>query len=301
MGLERGSIATDPGDSRISYTQFSMYMTCPRSWELAYARNLRSKEPTIHLLFGTAMHNTIQEWLIQLYGGEGKPIKLNESLHHQMVSVFSDLVETHDPSFTSLTEIDEFYNDGVDILNVLRKDYWKYFNPTQTKLVGIEYPILVTPIETKPNVKLVGYLDIVLSDDGHYIIQDLKTSTRGWSDYQKVDITKISQLLIYKYYFSELNNLKLSDVQVQYIILNRKLKEKIELFIPKQTSAATKTVIDRLREFIDYAFDDRGQVRLDVGYPAVSGYGYENCKFCEFRDREDLCPVSKRIPDIALK
>ncbi|HCT53773.1 MAG TPA: hypothetical protein DF712_15080, partial [Balneola sp.] len=42
--------------ARISWSQFSMYRTCPHRWELNYAKKLRKFIPSIHLIFGTAMH-----------------------------------------------------------------------------------------------------------------------------------------------------------------------------------------------------------------------------------------------------
>ena len=44
----------------ISYSQFSIYNDCPRKWELLYKEGLNEYQPTIHTVFGTAMHTTIQ-------------------------------------------------------------------------------------------------------------------------------------------------------------------------------------------------------------------------------------------------
>lgn len=304
MGVEKHQRVPgiEPGDSLISYTQFSMYQNCPHSWELAYARKLRTKEPTINLMFGTAMHNTIQDWLTTMYGDSGSVVKLNEQLQLNMEKSFDEMVTEWGKPFSSIDEIEEFYEDGVEILRHLKKDRLEYYNTDESKLHGIEVPILVTPVDEKPTVKLIGYLDVVLSllDDKHFIIQDLKTSTNGWTDYQMRDRTKVSQLLLYKYYFGKQYNVRVQDITVQYIILRRKSKNKLQIFIPKQTNPALKSIVDELKEFVNTAFDDSGKVRLDIEYPAVSGYGNEKCRFCEFKDRLDLCPVSNRIPDIEL-
>ena len=53
--------------SKISYSQLSMFSECPLRWKLNYIDKLRVSEPSIHLLFGTAMHEVIQTWLEVMY------------------------------------------------------------------------------------------------------------------------------------------------------------------------------------------------------------------------------------------
>ncbi len=53
--------------NRISYSQLSMYSECPKKWKLNYIDKLRVSEPSIHLLFGTAMHAVIQKYLDVMY------------------------------------------------------------------------------------------------------------------------------------------------------------------------------------------------------------------------------------------
>ena len=53
--------------SRISYSQLSMYNECPLRWKLNYVDKLRIFESSIHLLFGTAMHEVLQTYLEIMY------------------------------------------------------------------------------------------------------------------------------------------------------------------------------------------------------------------------------------------
>ena len=298
VNKKNAPVVIEPGDAVISYSQFSMYQTCPHSWELAYIKGLRTKEPNIHLMFGTAMHETIQEWLAATYSGEPYKFDISDRLHLKMIGTFSNLITEYGEPFSSPDEMFEYYEDGVQILKQFL-DAGMY-DPSDTSLFGIETEIIVTPVESKPKVKLIGYLDYVLSmlNDTQFVITDLKTSNKGWSDYQKKDRTKLSQLMIYKHYFAKIHKIKPSNVTAQYIILSRKSSNKIEVFIPKQTPQFIKSVISELEDFVNYSFNDDGSYRVDAGYPAVSGYGYEKCRFCEFKDREDLCPVKSRIPHI---
>ena len=56
-----------PDERKISYSQFSMYSQCPKHWELAYAKNLRTYSQSIHTIFGTAMHETLQHYLTVMF------------------------------------------------------------------------------------------------------------------------------------------------------------------------------------------------------------------------------------------
>ena len=49
--------------SRISYSQISLYNECPLHWKLRYVDKLYISESSIHLIFGTAMHEVLQTWL----------------------------------------------------------------------------------------------------------------------------------------------------------------------------------------------------------------------------------------------
>ena len=56
---------TEP--KKVSYSQFSKWKNCPYAWELKYVHGHRLDDGNIHSVFGTAMHETIQEWLDILY------------------------------------------------------------------------------------------------------------------------------------------------------------------------------------------------------------------------------------------
>ena len=53
--------------NRISYSQISMFSTCPHRWKLNYIDKLRVSESNIYLVFGTAMHEVIQTYLEVMY------------------------------------------------------------------------------------------------------------------------------------------------------------------------------------------------------------------------------------------
>ena len=50
----------------ISYTQLSAWMECPHRWKQMYIDKIK-QPPSIHLSFGTAMHETLQEYIELMY------------------------------------------------------------------------------------------------------------------------------------------------------------------------------------------------------------------------------------------
>ena len=139
-------------------------------------------------------------------------------------------------------------------------------------------------------------VDVVMRDlsDNSIIIIDLKTSTRGWNKYQKSDKYKNAQIVIYKKYYSELFNIPLEKIKVEYQIMRRKLYEDAPFPIPymsKHIPANGKPSVNKVyNEFIGFVnevFDDEGNFN-DLPFPKVPGDKGKNCRFCEFKAR-GLC------------
>ena len=66
--------------SRISYSQLSMFSECPLRWKLNYIDDLSISEPSIHLLFGTAMHEVIQEFVKDTWGKDLRVFVVNNKV-----------------------------------------------------------------------------------------------------------------------------------------------------------------------------------------------------------------------------
>jgi hypothetical protein len=190
-------------------------------------------------------------------------------------------------------ELEEFYGDGRRILEWFKKKLDKFYTKSGFELVGIEIPLNT---KVKEGVHFIGFVDIVMKDlsDNSIIIIDLKTSTMGWNKYQKSDKYKNAQIVIYKKYYSELFNVPLDKIKVEYQIMRRKLYEDAPFPIPyisRHVPANGKPTVNRVHkefmEFVDEVFDDEGKFR-DLPYPKVPGERKKNCKFCEFLSR-GLC------------
>ena len=180
-----------------------------------------------------------------------------------------------------------------------KKKRGAYFSKKNTKLVGIEMPILCET-ESNSNIMMMGFLDIVMKEHDKIKIYDIKTSTRGWKDKQKK--SNGDQLRLYKKFFSKQYGIEEKDIEVEYFIVKRKLWEncdfpqkRIQLVRPSSGKPSLNKVMRELDNFISTAFTPEGKHNKEANYPAIAGEKNVNCKWCEFSDREDLCPKAERI------
>jgi hypothetical protein len=283
--------------AKVSFSQYSMYSSCPQQYKLNYIDKLGESSANIHTIFGTSMHETIQHFLSVMYGVSKKQameIDTDKLLLDWMRKEFiKENEKLTEGTICTQLELEEFYGDGRRILEWFKKKLDKFYTKTGFELVGIEIPL---NSKVKEGVHFIGFIDIVLRDmaSGEIIIIDLKTSTQGWNKYQKADKYKNAQIVLYKKYYSELFNVPLDKIQVEYQILRRKMPEDspfpipyISKHIPANGKPSVNKVYSEFMEFIDTVFDDEGKYR-DINYPKVPGPNKKNCKFCEFLQR-GLC------------
>ena len=277
---------------RISYSQLSMFSECPLRWKLNYIDDLSVSEPSIHLLFGTAMHEVIQTWLEVMYNDSIKnanKLNLEQRLHDKMYEQFKLYKEAYGKNPCTIEEMKEFFNDGVAILDFIKKRRADYFSKRGYKLIGCEVPINV---DLKKNVKMVGYLDLVILDEvsDTLKIYDIKTSTKGWNKWMKKDENKTQQLLLYKQFYSKQYNHPIDKIEVEYFIVKRKLWEeamfpqkRVQKFSPASGTVSMNKVAKRLDNFLDIAFDDDGE---KTSKDIVATPSKKSCRWCEFKNTE---------------
>jgi hypothetical protein len=280
--------------AKVSFSQYSMWSSCPHQYKLNYIDKLGESSSNVHTIFGTAMHETIQHYLSVMYGVSKKQadeINKDKLLLENMRKAYkSEADKMSEGTPCTQIQLEEFYGDGRRILAWLDKHMHKFYSKSGFELVGIEIPLNAT---IKEGVHFIGFIDIVIRDlaSNEIIIIDLKTSTMGWNQYQKADKMKNSQILLYKKYYSELFSIPLQKIKVEYQILRRKLPEDsafpvphVSKHIPAHGSPSVKKVYDEFMEFINTVFDDGGGFK-DIEFPKVPGAAKKNCKFCEFGNR----------------
>lgn len=272
----------------VSYSQFSNWWTCPYRWHRDYILKEKVFEESIHMSFGTGIHEAIQLYLKTLY-------EIGEK-EAEAVDVVSTFIEAFKREVTkkniahTKAEFDEFVEDGKGILFEFKapENRIRYFPREKYELIGIENEINE---DLTNNVNLTCRLDMVLKEkiSGDIRIIDFKTATREWSALQKEDFTKVSQLVLYKAIYSKKFNVPLNKIHIEFIIMRRKLydnasykQSRIQIVKPPAYTKDVLQVIKEFRGFVETCFTTDGLHNTEQKYPKVPGKGKKNCKYCSY-------------------
>lgn len=274
----------------VSFSQFSNWWTCPYKWYRDMVLKERVFEESIHMSFGTAIHEAIQAFLVAHFNQSEEAARKID-----VVTMFTEAFKrevTKKGIKHTQEEFNEFVEDGKGILAefLAPANVKLRFPRDKFELVGIEVKF-VSPIVN--NVNLDARLDLVLKEklSGDIYILDLKTATNAWTAYQKEDFTKVSQLLLYKAVYSKVHNIPLSKIHVEFVILKRKMYEKentnyeqtrLQSFKPASFQDNVLQVIKEFRNFVQYSFNADGQHNTTARFPKQPGKNRANCKFCAY-------------------
>jgi len=291
------------GQKNISYSQMSMFHRCPHQWELSYKENLREYTESIFTLFGSSLHEVIQDYYETFYNNSVKAadeMDLALLLGDQMKTNYAESKEkNNEEHFSTAKELAEFYEDGVEIFKEFKKRRGNYLTKSGWHLAGIEIPIMITPEKDYENTLFKGFIDAVLYHEPteSFVIVDFKTSTRSWSADKKKDVMTQNQLILYKEFFSRQFNVPAEKIDVKFMILKRKIyaqsdfpQPRISEFRPLSGPIKTKKAVNLVKSFITGCFNKDGSYQ-DKTYPKVPSQS--NCKYCIFTDRPDLCDKRK--------
>jgi len=282
-------------DKVVSYSQYSIWASCPYRWKLKYIDKKEPYQASIHTVFGTAFHETLQKYIDVMYnesGAASDKLNLVDIFQERFREVYLKEYKSSGYHFTSAEEMGEFFDDAEAILNWIQRRRNKLFTIRNMKLLGIEIPLV---LKMANNVFFQAYIDFVLYDEDlkKYYIYDIKTSTRGWGDKEKKDEDKVAQIILYKNYFAQQFNVDVDSIEVEFFIVKRKIWEESEYPIPrvqsfKPPSGKNKQsrATGRFREFIEDCFDESGKPKIKS---YIKNVGESSCKWCPFADKPDLC------------
>ena len=277
-------------EKNISYSQLSMYTQCPKKWALQYRDGHKVSEQSIHMTFGTALHETLQLYLNTMYNESAAAadrLDLETDFENRLRDEYQKgYKKNNGVHFADAQGLREFYSDGIEIISYIKKNRGKYFSKRGWWLVGCEVPIVLAPNPHLPRVKYMGFLDVVLYNENtnKFIIIDIKTSTRGWNDKAKKDKSKQHQLVLYKKFFAQQYNVPIDDIDIEFFIVKRKLYEsqdfvikRVQQFRPPSGKTSVNRATKSLNEFLDNCFTSEGFNQKDM--PALTN---NNCKWCPY-------------------
>jgi len=285
-----------------------MYSKCPKQWKLSYIDKLSTFTHSVATCFGTAFHETLQNYLTVMYTQSVKAannINIRDELTNNLKQVYSQaVIENNGEHFSNPIELTEHLEDGIAILEWFIKRRAQYFSTKGYELVGIEVELCVPASQKNPNVFWYGFIDVVIRDtDLNKIkIYDIKTSRMGWNKWQKSDKLKLAQLVAYKKYFSDQFGTPIDNVDIEFFIVKRKLIEesmfpqkRIQIVNPASGTVTRKKVQKSIDEFIEHCFDENGNKKTNGKYLALAGKGAKHCKWCPFKSDYENCPKEDRI------
>jgi RecB family exonuclease len=283
----------------VSYSQLSMFNECPKKWSLQYKEGHKQFTSSIHTVFGTALHEVLQAYLTTMYeksGAEADRLNTSEMLQDALREEYKKQYKANNKQhFVKPEELGEFFEDGVAIIREFTKDKAKYFSKRGWYLVGVELPLALHPHAKLYNVLFQGYLDLVMYHEptNRIKIIDIKTSKSGWSKREKSDEQKQFQLILYKKYFSEIYNFPIDNIDIEFMIVKRKLYEsedfvikRIQLYKPASGKVKLNKVSKSIEAFVEQAFDRNGY--KDVEHQPTPN---DKCKWCPFH-KTHLCSAT---------
>jgi len=289
----------------ISYSQMSIFRGCPHRWKLQYKDKIKAFTSSIHTVFGTAIHETLQHYLDVMFetsGANADRINLEEYFQEKFIGEYkTQYKKNNEQHFSSAEEMREFFEDGVSILNWFKKKRSLYFSRRGWYLVGCELPIVIPPNKMYNNILYTGFLDVVMYHEPTqtFKIIDIKTSTKGWNQKDKKNEDKQFQLLLYKQFFSEQYGIPLSNIDIEFFIVKRKVLDwddeklmsphqayRVQTFTPPSGKIKLGRAKKAINNFINECFNSKGEIKEQEYPKSVSKW---NCMFCPFKEDKEKC------------
>ena len=290
----------------ISYSQMSIFRSCAYRWKLQYKDKIKRFNSSIHTVFGTAIHEVMQHYLDLSYEKSfsfaDREIDIEDHFQNTFISEYQlQYKKNNNEHFSSAEEMREFYEDGIAILNWFKKKRSRYFTKKGTYLVGCEIPIIIAPNKMYNNVLYMGYLDIVMYNEktDTFKIIDIKTSTKGWNQYDKKNEDKHFQLILYKKFFSEQYGIPLDKIDIEFFIVKRKVLDwddekimsphqayRVQQFSPPSGKIKINRAKNAVNDFITECFSSSGNIK-EINYPKSPSKW--NCTFCPYGEDKELC------------
>jgi hypothetical protein len=290
----------------VSYSKYAVWFKCPYHFYLDNVRGLRVFEDSIATCFGDAIHEPLQLYVEKLYK-EGTKAADDIDLFGMFKELFKKYLTERKVEHTD-DEFTDYVYDGDDIIKAFTNftNRMKFFPSGKYEFIGVEDEILM-PI--KNNVMFTGFIDIILKEKvmGRYRIIDLKTSSREWNKWQKEDPAKYSQVLLYKAFYSKKYNIPLGMIDVEFLILKRKLLEgvtypqsHIQFFVPRNNNKAILDTLETFSQFVGECFKPDGTFVEDLLiYPKIPGKAKKHCKYCPHKKVN--CDAKSDVPESELE
>jgi hypothetical protein len=246
----------------ISYSELSSFANgCQWKWKLDYLEDRRSKDFSVDLDYGTAVHASLESYLRRK---DPVPVEAAIEIFNE---TFSKLYAENGPKYAkplSAKDHAMLVASGPAILKYI-KDC-----PDLQGLEPVhnEYPLFEDIARDGEPMKFKGFIDIVFKGKdkrGKDIlwICDFKTCSWGWDREKRSDVWRHYQLFLYKYFLCKKFNIDPKNVRVAFILCKKrpsKGADPVEWFAvsagPVSVQRALDVLNDNITEMIEREKDN---------------------------------------------
>ena len=260
----------------VSYSQYSTYRNCPRKYFYTYVKKIGGFKANEYTTFGTAMHETLQEYLELAYRKEDR----NQYDMYEKLKYYLTKNNNKDHTLTPL-ELSTYLLKGLETLLQIHYDFKNIFPKIKEwELVSNEYEMK----KVYNDLDFNQYIDVLFKKRGEdkYIIIDIKTSKFRYV-VKYIDVKKKMQLHLYRETLAEQLGIPSSNIETKYLVLavNRDIAYgKVNKY---QVIDVTSVRTTDFYNFVNDIFVD-GKRREDI-----SLYPKNVTKLCDYCDLKKEC------------
>ena len=249
------------GRPYLSWSAVSTFMQCPLKFKFRYLERLPEETLSSSLLFGSGIHQALEEFFRAELAGGPKPTL------EKLVYIYRSTWLPADPEAVSLGGSDT--RESLDRLavKVLRAFLASDSAGLLGHVLGVEEEISGLLVEGVPD--LLGRVDLVTEEKDSLTITDFKTSRGKWSADTVEEAS--SQLLLYSSLAGAFSPKK--TIRLRFVVLTKTANPTVEQHfaeINPQKLARVKKIFERVW----------GAIQTGVFYPAPS---VMNCSGCGFK------------------
>ena len=263
----------------VSYSELKQWKECSWRHKLLYIDKIKSFEESPHLHYGTIIHDACEHYL------KTRELKIEEANNKIKTAWDEHGFDSND--FITL-QTSRALLQGWNYKHNNLSDWIKWAEtcllslPTFLEETFPKWEYVAAEDALYENIigfdtKFKGYIDCVIKTPNKgkykYWILDWKTSNgRGWSIEKQRDFLIQSQVILYKSFWGNKNNIELKDIQCGFVLLKKvkKVEKACQLIRvssgPKSLEKANKNIRNMLKTL----------------EKSIYLKNRDSCKFCDF-------------------
>lgn len=263
--LQSPPVPSTPSPAKRDYISFSSitsYQACPLRWYFKYVAGLPERTVSSSLVFGSAIHRSIEHHFNELMAGNEPP-----SLD-ALIGEYDRHWQETDLSLVKFGKDDDRESLGPLAQRMLAAFQTSALAKVEGHIIGVEEQLRGPVIDGAPD--LLGRIDLLVETPSEIIVTDLKTSRSRWSAEQVADSG--GQLLLYSELVRPLAPQK--KLRLQFAVITKAKQPSVDL----HEVVADRRQIDRTKRIAERVWT---AVQSGTFYPAPSPM---QCPTCPFRE-----------------